>query len=217
MVDLKSNFSSQDLLTIFTGISSQDWSTIFTGIQTFVIIISIYFALKSLKIMAKTHKLEAIDKFTNEIESFKEDRQFLYTKFNFDSKKTYKDFELIKVKNVINSINRISMLIDNKIIAEETVFALCHTMIIRCEYKLKPYLEYQESKLGARYGRRIIRLSDKAKRYHTCHKHHRINSIKIFDNVKEDEIFRTSYYDNFILKYYQKFSWLLRRKFNYYK
>jgi len=200
----------------FSEFSSQDWATFFVALQTLVFIIGAILALRNLKIISKTHKLGAIEKFINDLSKFEKDREFLYQKFNFDVTKLLSNEEERRIKNVINSINRISMLIDNNLISAEIVFAMCHTMLIRSEYRLSPYIINKESQLGGRYGRRIIKLAKRAKQYHDSNSHHRISCIKLHNGTTNIEIYKTEFQAGFLTKRAQKLEWWMRNNFGWY-
>ena len=78
-------------------------------------------------------------------------------------------------------MNRIGLLIDSKVLNPELVFSICHTVIIRCWFKLEPYITFHEEMLGARYGRRIKKLAKRAQRFHDVRPFQRKKAIKLYD------------------------------------
>lgn len=197
-------------------ISSQVWENVISAFQGMIILVGAIVALRNLKVISKAHKINAIDKFTEDLSRVENDRQYLYQEFQFDEKQTVLKDKDQRVNNIINSLNRISLLIDNKLLSAEVVFALCHTMIIRCEFKLRQYIEFQESQIGGRYGRRVLRLARKAKLYHDSHPHQRANVIKLYTGKESIVIYKTEMQTGFLTKKAQLFEWWLRRRFGWY-
>ena len=200
------------------GIDTETWTLIFTGISTLVLIISVPIAIMNLISIVKAFKLEAITKFLKEFSDTEEDRKFLFREFSFDEKKQHSlpDDEEKKINNVINSLNRIGLLIDSGVIKHEVVFSLCHTVIIRCWYKLEPYITFREKLLGARYGRRIRKLTERAKRFHDIRPFQRNKPIKIFDANGDDTIIYRTEYKKGIPGILQKLIWCIRYIFHIY-
>ncbi len=70
---------------------------LFNIFETMIIFVGVIIALKHLKVISKTHKLSAIEKFTSDLSSFEADRHFIYQKFTFsDHEVMDSDRETIK-------------------------------------------------------------------------------------------------------------------------
>ncbi len=196
----------------------EELSTIFLGITTIIIFLGTIIAIRNLRVIRKTQSLESVLAFLNDSANVSEDRRFLLREFNFMLNKPKLSEENEKrVKNVINSFNRIGLLIENRLLPSKFVLSIHHSQIIRCWYKLEDYISYNENLIGGRYGRRIARLVTKAKRYHDSNKKHRVTQIKIY-SIKGKEPFliyetniRTGLHGLF-----QKLVWMLRRVFKIY-
>lgn len=183
-------------------------------LKTLVVIIGPIIALVNFRVISNSHKLGAIIKFNEDLIQYEDDRRFLYQEFSINSTLEEKDEK--KIRNVINSLNRISMMIDNKLISSNIVFALCHTMIIRCNFKLQDYIKYQQSLLGGRYGKRIIKMAQNAKRYHDCIPEHRRTIIYLYDNKNRVYVYKTKLSKNKGLRIFYYFKWWIVRMFNIY-
>jgi hypothetical protein len=185
---------------------------LFITIATFILVtVGIIVAIKDLKIIAKSHTLEVLDKFTNELKEHESARKYLFQSFKFESIDKVNEKSKTEVEKVINSLNRISVLLDNKLIASNIVFALCHTQIIRCEYLLKDYIEAKQTKMGGRYGQRIRKLANRAKKFQDSYKYHRNNPISLIRGKESFEIYRTDFGSSFYKRNKNKLEWTWRR------
>lgn len=179
----------------------------------FVFVFIILFILKRINIISQFFKLSAFEKFNEYLKESVEERFFLYQYNGLPSELTKEEEQ--KFQKVINSLNKISVMLEFKMIPPKLVFGICHTLIIRCEYKLGYYMDYQELKIGGRYGRRVRKLAKRAKKYHDVNPMHRIHPIKLTQGDKTIIIYETKYYDGFA-GIIQKLEWYLRRKFKIY-
>jgi hypothetical protein len=197
---------------IISSFTIEHWHVLISLISLVVVVIGIIIAVKNLKIIAKSQRLEVIDKFINELQSNEVARKFLFKEFRFVSIDSMDEKSICEVEKVINSLNRICLLIDNKLIDAEIIFGLCHTMIVRCEYQLREYIRQKEESIGGRYGRRITKLTERAKKFHDSYKNHRCNPIKInkvgFDSII---IYTTFIGNSFEEKLNNQLEWLWRR------
>lgn len=165
-------------MTIF-GITAENLNVLISLSSLIIVTIGIFIAIKNIKIIAKTQKLEVINSFLDELRENESAREFLFKEYKFVTLDKMDRKSICEVEKVINSLNRICLLLDNKLINAEIILGLCHTMIIRCEYKLRDYIKDKEKAIGGRYGRRIIRLTKKAKNFQDSYKNHRSNPVKI--------------------------------------
>jgi len=162
------------------SLSIDSWTLVLTAISTGVVLLGVPIAIYNLRIITRTHHLQSLTKFMDDLSSTEKERLYLHREFdrNGDHSKLDRESEN-KIKQVINSLNRIGMLIENKVLSPESVLSISHTVIIRCFYMLEPYINYKESEIGGRYGRRIRRLDERAKRFHDIRPHQRITKIKV--------------------------------------
>ena len=194
------------------SLTTEQWNVLISFSSLVVVVIGIVIALKNLKIIAKSQKLEVLDSFINELKGNEGSRKFLFQSFKFESIDKLDETSTAEIEKVINSLNRICLLLDNKLIDANVIFGLCHTMIIRCEYQLRPYIQEKEKKIGGKYGRRINKLTVRAKKFHDSYKYHRTNPIKIdIHGSKSKEIYKTIIGNSFEERLNNKLEWCWRR------
>ena len=125
-------------------IPNDTWSLILTAISTLIVFFGVPVALANLRIISRAYRLESLSKFLDELSASEQDRIFLFNEF--ERKDDYSDLDEAseeKIKNVVNTLNRIAMLIENGVVSPSSVFGICHTLIIRCSYKLELYMKYK--------------------------------------------------------------------------
>lgn len=203
------------MVELYQSLSPEVWTATFTGISTFVIVIGVIIALVNLRIIANTQHLEAIGEFLKDWADASDDRKFILQDFNFSPENELPHETEKKAQNVINCLNRVGLLLDNRLLSSHLVFSICHTQIIRCWYKLEAYVKYHESRIGGRYGRRLEHLFIRAKKYHDISSQHRITKIKIDPGFNKDSfvIYETTI-DKGWSGSIQKINWWLRKLFN---
>ena len=188
------------------------------NINTLAIIVSTIIAVINLRALIKTQYLESVQELFKYLADTAEDREFVIKEFSFspEEPKLQPDIKR-KVENVINSLNRIGLLLESKLLPPKYVFGICHGQIIRCWYKLKDYAQYKESRIGERYGRRLARLATRAKMYHDINPQHRVTKIKIDPGPGQEPFI---VYETTIKKGFggikQKICWNIRRLFRLY-
>lgn len=162
-------------------LNADGWTALFTALGFFVVLIGTIIALKNLVIIRRTHELQAFESFDKELQSSAKDRKFLF-QYSFPPDiGTIPTEDVQRLENVVNLLNRVGLLIENHIIPPRFVFGMTHTVIIRCCYKLKEFLQYQENRIGGRYGRRLFNLDKRAKRYHDIRPIHRKTKIRLLE------------------------------------
>lgn len=149
--------------------------------STLIISLGLVIALYNLRLLIRSQTMQSASQFLDFLESCKSDRHIIYNEFVFDPNhpEELPQEHREAAERVIDSLNRIAMFIENKLLKPEFVFSLCHTVVIRCWFKLEPYAAYKEQQIGGRYARRVKRLDVRAKSFHDIRPHQRITSIKI--------------------------------------
>ena len=164
--------------------NADDWTAFFTALGFFVVLIGTIIALRNLAIIRRTHELQAFESFIDELQSCAEDRKFLFQYSFPPNLAAIPPSDIQRLENVVNFLNRIGLLLENHILPPRFVFGMTHTVIIRCCYKLSDFLKYQETRIGGRYGRRLLQLAARAKRYHDTRAVHRKTKIGIFEGSR---------------------------------
>ncbi len=194
------------------SIKAEQWNVIISLSSFITILIGVVIALKNLKIIAKSQKLDVLDNFINELKTSEDARKFLYQIFKSARLNKLNEKSISEIEKVINSLNRICLLLDNELIDAEIIFGLCHTMIIRCEFQLREYIKQKEKSIGGRYGRRITKLAERAKKFHDSYKKHRLNPININIVGKNSiEVYKTFIGNTFEEKINNQLEWFWRR------
>jgi hypothetical protein len=159
--------------------------TFFPGVTALVLFVGGFVAILNLKTIIRNQQMAALQRFSDELAETEEDRKFIYR--TFQRKEDYSDLNdesRNKAERVINFLNKVEWLIENRILPPRNILSLCHTVIIRCWYQLEPFAKYQEQRIGGRYGRRIARLDSRAKQFHDIRPHQRINAIRLDQGSK---------------------------------
>lgn len=161
----------------------EDWaaaSAIATGLSALIFATSTLIALRSLWAIVRTHELQSVNQFYEALKQSEADRRFVMQEIDLlDPQKELTREEELRVKNVINFLNKVGMLMDMKLLAQKFVLSLTHTMIIRLCFVLIPFAAAEEKKIGGRYGRRLTSLAHQARIYHDASPNHRITKIKL--------------------------------------
>lgn len=164
----------------FLGISTEAWTAIFTGISTLILGIGVPIAIFTLRLITKQQYFASLSRFNDELAATEGQRRFLFQEFqkSRDYSKIDPLFEQ-RARDVINLLNRVALLVDERLLPPRVVLSLTHTMIIRCWYQLEGYAAYQQQKLGGRYALRVKRLDERAKIFHDARPHQRIHEIRL--------------------------------------
>lgn len=170
--------------TWLLSLKADDWTALFTAFGFFVVLIGTIIALRNLAIIRRTHELQAFESFIDELQRSAEDRKFLFQYSFPPNLNAIPPIDIQRLENVVNFLNRVGLLLENDILPPRFVFGMTHTVIIRCCYKLRDFLQYQENRIGGRYGRRLLQLAERAKRYHDIRPVHRKTKISIFEGSR---------------------------------
>ena len=195
-----------------------EFDTVLDILKTLVIVIGTIIAVFNLRIIAKRQQLESVREFLKDLLDTSEDRKFVIRDFDFSLHSPPLSEELEKkVRNVINLLNRIGLLIESNLLPPKIVFGLSHTLIIRCWYKLHDYITFQESRIGGRYGRRIERMALRAKLYQDINPYHRATKIRIdLNHGREPTVIYETSINSGLKGLWQRIIWFLRRIFRVY-
>ncbi len=186
------------------------WKLVLTLVSTSVVVVGVPIALLNLRKISKTHHLQALTKFHEDLASCEAERYFLFAEYDRSSllEEIDRDTE-IKLEAVINMLNRIGLLVEQKILSAELVFSICHTVIIRSWFQLELYANSRELRDGSRYGRRIKRLDKRAKRFHDIRPHQRKTEIYLVNPSGRTLIYSTTCPKS-ILGWPKRFYWKIR-------
>lgn len=157
------------------------WTAVFTGISTLIVLVGTYIAVRSLVLISHTQQLEAVTRFFEYLGETSLDREFVCSSLPLRIDGTVLPREDIqRARNVVNFLNRVGLMLDNRLLSPTLVMSICHTVIIRCCHVLDDFVQTEERRIGGRYGRRLKLLEKRAQRYHDVRPQHRITQIKLY-------------------------------------
>ncbi len=163
------------------GLSNEAWTAIFTGANAVILGVGVPIALSTLRLIEKQLCFTSIARFMDELAETAGDREFLF-QAAFPKGEDFSNIDPSleqRARNVINLLNRVALLIEERLLPPRLILSLTHTMIIRCWFQLETYAAYQERKLGGRYARRVKSLDERAKRFHDARPHQRIHEVRL--------------------------------------
>ena len=195
------------------------WSLIISIITGVIVLTGALIAVRNLRIIANANRLSAYEAFTKRWSDIHAERLWILEEFDFDPDfPPTLDSEIgQKLRKVINGLNEIGLLIDQRILPPRYVLSLCYSDFVRLYYHLQGYLEYRENELGVRYGRRLERMAQRARNYHDARPHNRVHPIRVRvrGSSKYTTIYKT-YKKSGIFSIWQRLSWASRRIFGFY-
>ncbi|MGA9347246.1 MAG: hypothetical protein WBW48_00385 [Anaerolineae bacterium] len=199
------------------GITIEGWTLVFSALNTLAVIIAAAIALPQLVEISRTGRLEGTLAFIEKIRQASNAREVIYKSLPSDVEAMASLSPEIRSKaiQVINSLNELGVLLEGSMIDRALFFGVCHTMIIRCWYKLKPFAEYEEGRIGGRYARRIEGLDRRAKIYHDINPQHRVTAIKLAVGDESVVIYQTVVKSG-VRELIQRIVWAVRRAFKWF-
>jgi|1186.fasta_scaffold40961_2 hypothetical protein len=156
------------------------WSALFAGISASVVTAGAIVAIRQLRIVAKTSRLQAYESFIKSWRDTRDSRRFVLEQFTFDPENP-PDLESIEgehLRTVVNNVNEIGFMVERRLLPPHYVLSLCYADLIRLDFRLTPYLRHRENQLGIPYGRRVHRMAIKGKRYMCAHPTLRTNVLR---------------------------------------
>jgi len=201
---------------LFSMLKPEEWQAVFDALGFFVVLVGTVLALRNLQVIKQTHELEAFNMFVEDLQLSRSDREFVY-KYRFPNNiENIPTEDLQRIENVVNFLNRIGLLIEQGILPPKFVFGMTHTVIIRLVFKLRPFLVFQEQRIGGRYGRRLLRIEKRAKMYHDVRPQHRRTVIKLYEGQGRSIVVYETEFKSGWAGVFQKINWLVRDLFNIY-
>ena len=168
-----------------SGSSLSQAASLLASIATIVasvgIMIGLVIALRELRAMGRAQRFAGIQAFYALLDSTVLARQVVYqlTTSRLEEPRELSPDQSACAEAVVNLLNKIVYLLDQRVVPRDTVFRMCHTMIVRLTYCLTPFILQREQTLGARWGRRVLELGDRARKYHELNPKHRPTPIRL--------------------------------------
>jgi hypothetical protein len=114
------------------------WSLIISIITGVIVLMGALIAIRNLRIIANANRLSAYEAFTKRWSDIHAERLWILEGFDFnpDSPPTLDSEIGQKLRKVINCLNEIGLLMDQRILPSQYVLGLCYSDFIRCYYHL---------------------------------------------------------------------------------
>lgn len=80
---------------------------------------------------------------------------------------------------LVGELNLWCQYVEEGLFQPRLFMSVYHSQIIRLVFVLRPFMDWEQARIGTRYGRRVIRVAESAKRYHCLNPLHRDNVIRL--------------------------------------
>ena len=184
--------------------AADEWTAL-NVILTGIVAVGIVYGYYSLKEMARNQRLSAARLLYEELEKTENERREIIKKIGSIPNIVNKDFNLknlelsvftdedkLNLRKVINSFNRIGLLIETDTISQILVLSICYPAIIQSWAISEAYANDYQKKIGVPYARRVQRLSKMAENYFDSNPKNWENEINLVMNDFSKQIYRTN-------------------------
>ncbi len=196
-----------DIITQLKGLlyvmSYDEWFAINVLLSGFLLI-GIYYTYRSLREMSRSQRLSSAQQLFEELKSTEEARlvitkKILTTIDNYSDKDQIKNYDINKFDNndkekirfIINSINRLGLLMENDILSQKFVFSICYPVLIQSWAMCEAYANDYQILIGVPYARRVERTAKRAKNYFNSISPNQEGKINLVFEKKTIEIYTT--------------------------
>lgn len=205
-------------ISVLHLLAPEEWNAL-NVILSGIVAVGIIYGYYSLKEMARNQRLSAAKLLYDELEKTENERREIIKKISsfpdfknkeFDLKNLdlflFSDDEKIKIRNIINSFNRIGLLIETDTMSQILVLSICYPAIIQSWAIAEAYANNYERKIGVPYARRVQRLANMAKNYFDSNPKNRENSVNLVSEDYTKELYRTKK-ETGIYAFFQNAKW----------
>lgn len=195
-----------DIITQLKGLlyllSYHEWFAINVLLSGFLLI-GIYYTYRSLREMSRSQRLSSAQQLFEELKSTEEARlvitKKILTTIDENPKKELKDFDVSKfndndkekIRSIINSINRLGLLMENDILSQKFVFSICYPVLIQSWAMSEAYANEYQKLLAVPYARRVERTAKRAKNYFNSIYPNKEEKINLVFDQRTVEIYKT--------------------------
>ncbi|MDQ3934858.1 MAG: hypothetical protein M3340_09550 [Actinomycetota bacterium] len=148
-------------------------------------------AWRSLRTIARARRFDSFTSFSEAWEARREDRDWIRDHFEFDPEAEIDDDTRIRLRRVVNHFHVVALELENGLIRGQDVFPLCYVEILRVMHRLTPWIEHQQAHGHERYGLRVLRLGDRARRYHDSDPARRRTKVRLGLEGRRSVIYET--------------------------
>lgn len=92
-------------------------------------------------------------------------RKVRYGQFSSNLIQGGSDADRELLRSVVDILNLIGMLVEEKLVPPKLIFSLMSVEILRLTYRLTPFIENETNRIGIPYGQRVLRLRERAALY----------------------------------------------------
>lgn len=217
MVDIHGLF-----ISILHSLAPDEWTAL-NVILSGVVAVGIVYGYYSLQEMARNQRLSSAKILYEELEKTEKDRREIIKKIStfsnvidetFDCKtmdvSLFSEEETLKIRNIINSFNRIGLLIETDTISQTLVLGICYPAIIQSWAICEAYANHYEKKIGVPYARRVERLAFMAQNYFDSNPKNKEKSINLVLEKTTMKIYQTNHKGG-LGSFLQRIQWSMMR------
>jgi hypothetical protein len=183
------------LAASYLGITYETWTLWVAAANLAVVVLATLFGLRQLRSLASEGRFNGAIAFQELTRNHEQSVWHVLEEFpvvtdvaEIDAL----DSEMLRhARLVVNALNDIGQLVEERMVDQRLYFGLMHGQILRLVFLLEPFLRYEESKIGGRYGRRLLRIANRARRYHDMRSIHRTTMITVRRGATVHEVYRT--------------------------
>lgn len=145
-----------------------------TAVGGVIVVVGLLFALRELRALANAQRFVGAQEFFQLLDDTQSAREYVYQELpqSPEGLRSLTRDEIKRAERAVNALNRIAYLLDHDLVPRDIVFRMTHTMIIRLVFCLGPFIAWREEVLGSRWGRRVLDLGRRARRYHEINPRH---------------------------------------------
>lgn len=162
-----------------------------------VVIIGVPFSLRELRSIGRNDRFEGIKAYYDLLQESAAAREYVYNRLPQRAEQIAElsRDDVMRAEEVVNFLNKIVYLLDHNLIPKDVVFRMTHTMLIRLVHQLRPFVEWREQRLGARWGRRVLVLEERAQAYHDINPLHQNVAVNLERGGDSTLIYQTQWHD----------------------
>lgn len=203
----------------YLGISYETWTLWIAAANLVIVIVAALLGLRQLTSLAAESRFNGAIAFQELTRSHEQSVWHVLDEFPVITDVTEiesLDPKLLQhARLVVNALNDIGQLVEERMIDQRLYFGLMHGQILRLVFLLEPFLRWEESRIGGRYGRRLLRIANRARRYHDARPIHRTTAITLRRGTTIHEVYRTRTRHGW-RGVAQRIGWVLRSRFKRY-
>lgn len=173
-------------------------------------IVGVGVAWRSLRTIARGRRFDSFTAFWEAWDERREDRDWIRDHFFFQPATPLDDEARMRARRVVNHLHVVALELENGLIRGQDVFPLCYVEMLRVMYRLRPWIEHEQTKGHERYGLRVLRLARRAEAYHDSDPGRRRTLVRLGLEGQRTVIYQTDEPAG-VRRYARMLAWWLRR------